>query len=211
LLFVLRWWPQQNLAIVPFIASIAVHRHHCRAIHHRRCCCIAIALAVLALFLADLIPRLPVGGCAGTSTSRHLPPLVRCRPPCCHLLVLFLIRRLVATLMPLPLVLPCFLSAAVLLAAVSSSSFLAAAPVVVVVDKDNNEEDNGIIHSGASAVVGIVPVVVVVNKDNNEEDDGIILSGISIVVGIVASLQAVAVKRLLQSRCPVAAAAVSVA
>ncbi len=191
-------------AIAPSIATIAVYPHHRCAVHCRRHHCIAIALAVLALFLAALIPHSLVGCCTDASTSRHLPPLVRCCPPCRHLLVLFLVCRLVVVSTPPPLVLSCLFSAAILLAPASSSSFSAAAPVVVIVDDDNDKEDNGVILSGASAVVGIIPVIVVVDNDNDEEDGGIILSGISVVVGIVASLPAIAITKPSQSRRPAA-------
>ena len=97
-MIVLRWWLQRSPDIAPSIIAIAVHRHHRCAVHHCRCCRIAIALAVLALFLAALIPRSPVGCCTEASISCHLPPLVCCRPPCRHLLVLFLVCRLIVAL-----------------------------------------------------------------------------------------------------------------
>ena len=48
---------------------------HCRTAHHRQHHRIAVALAVLALFVAALIPCLPVGCRIDASTSHHLPPL----------------------------------------------------------------------------------------------------------------------------------------
>ena len=165
----------------PLRCHRAVHRRHCRpslspslrpsppSPLHRRC------LAILALFLAALIPRLPVGCCTDASTSRHLPSLVCCRHPRRHLLALFLVCRLVVTSTPPPLIFSLLLSTAVLLATASSSSFSAATPVIVVVDDDKDKEDDGVILSGVSAVVGIVPVIFVVDNDNNNEDNGIIL------------------------------------
>ena len=48
---------------------------YCRVVHHCQHHCVVVALAVLALFIAALIPRSAVGCSVNASTSHHLPPI----------------------------------------------------------------------------------------------------------------------------------------
>ena len=75
--------------------------------------------------LVDCCLFTPPADRGGLGTSRPLLPLVRCRPPCHRLFILFLICRLVVVSTPLPLVRSRLLSAVVVLAAAPTSSFLA--------------------------------------------------------------------------------------